>query len=66
MRSQLRVVKLACKHGRIAIRKHSNRCLPMCRGERELFQMVDVPSGFQQSIYDDRQTAKGETSILQA
>ena len=28
--------------------------------------MVDVESGFEQSIYDDRHTAKGETSILQA
>ena len=37
----------------------------VCRGERELFQMVDVASGFEQSIYDDRHTAKGETSILQ-
>ncbi len=27
--------------------------------------MVDVASGFEQSIYDDRHTAKGETSILQ-
>ena len=36
------------------------------RGERKLFQMVDVASGFEQSIYDDRHTAKGETSILQA
>ena len=26
---------------------------------------MDVASGFEQSIYDDRTTAKGESSILQ-
>lgn len=34
-------------------------------GERELFQMIDVDSNFTQSIYDDRLTAKGETTIYQ-
>lgn len=34
-------------------------------GERELFQIVDVASGFTESIYMERHTAKGETTVYQ-
>lgn len=34
-------------------------------GERELYQIVDVASGFTESIYMERHTAKGEATVLQ-